>query len=318
MKSLKWFLWGLNICLLCVTIFLGYKIYNQKILAETNARISQTISQELTEVEKHQDYALQSGMIDQTFVSVAYPTDASKKVIKAVETEMKSYVEKSFGKSEKVGEVRHLAFLNATSSDLGLDKVKKYSLQVSRYENTEKTIKKVEENHIKDILVDNEGNVFSLAQLVSDEGFLKEKLLGKLEVALNESNQLNDSTKSQVENLRQNDFKNLSFNLTEGQLTINLPEKIADQESISLPLSDLYEKIDSNYLMGSDLESYNAYQEEKVRAEERAKSLMSGHPQVALEGKVVALTFDDGPNPASTPRILDTLKQYNADRKSVV
>lgn len=33
---------------------------------------------------------------------------------------------------------------------------------------------------------------------------------------------------------------------------------------------------------------------------------------VKTEQKVIALTFDDGPNPAYTPQILDLLKQYNA------
>lgn len=308
MKVLKWFLWILNVCLLGVALFLGVKIYENKVIADANERVAQAISLEEKEMTKNHDCALQSGMIDKTFVSVAYPIDESKKIIGAVENEMKTYVKKEFGSSDKVSDVENLAFLDTKSSDTGIEKVKKYSLHLRRYHNGKEAVTKVKDTAIKEILVGQDGTVFELTKLVSDGNFLKEKLLKKLENSLTEANQLNDNTKPQLDSLKQQDVKTLTFDVSNGLLNVTLPDKIGNQDKISLPLSDIFEKIDANYLKGSDLEAYKAYQAEKKRAE----ALASGRLQVAIEGKVVALTFDDGPNSSSTPRILDTLKQYNA------
>ena len=58
-----------------------------------------------------------------------------------------------------------------------------------------------------------------------------------------------------------------------------------------MPVSSFFEVIQSSYLLDKDAELYKAYYEKKNR-------------------KVVALTFDDGPNPATTNQALDTLSKY--------
>ena len=62
-------------------------------------------------------------------------------------------------------------------------------------------------------------------------------------------------------------------------------------DEIALPVSSFFEVIQSSYLLDKDAELYKAYYEKKNR-------------------KVVALTFDDGPNPATTNQALDTLSKY--------
>lgn len=51
---------------------------------------------------------------------------------------------------------------------------------------------------------------------------------------------------------------------------------------------------------------------ERQQEEERLKRIREQQAIAPVEGKVIALTFDDGPDPALTPKILATLAKYNA------
>jgi len=69
----------------------------------------------------------------------------------------------------------------------------------------------------------------------------------------------------------------------------------------------------ANKKIGRELEKARAEEaarkaEELARAEEAERAQQR---QRANEGKVVYLTFDDGPSTAVTPRVLDVLKQYD-------
>ncbi|HEL0558107.1 polysaccharide deacetylase [Streptococcus equi subsp. zooepidemicus Sz105] len=70
---------------------------------------------------------------------------------------------------------------------------------------------------------------------------------------------------------------------------------------MSIPLASLFDVINPDFLEGSDKTAYDDYLEEK-KAKEAEK-----------EGqKLVALTFDDGPDPVTTPQVLDILAKYQA------
>ncbi|WP_438838047.1 polysaccharide deacetylase family protein [Streptococcus pluranimalium] len=66
-------------------------------------------------------------------------------------------------------------------------------------------------------------------------------------------------------------------------------------KELSLPLTSIFDAIQGTYLTGNDLTRYQDYQEEKKKNLKR-----------------VALTFDDRPNPDTTPRVLKILDQYDA------
>lgn len=83
------------------------------------------------------------------------------------------------------------------------------------------------------------------------------------------------------------DWKSISFTYQKGQLHLT--------NSVSLPLSSFLDAIEPKYLQGDDLASYQEY---LAKTREHLKR--------------VALTFDDGPNPVTTPQVLDILKRYNA------
>lgn len=90
---------------------------------------------------------------------------------------------------------------------------------------------------------------------------------------------------------------------------------------LELPFAELYDFFNNDYLTGEARMAYETYLAEKAEAERLAREaaeraaaelrqqrVITKGPEGA--GKVVALTFDDGPRRETTPRILDTLNQH--------
>lgn len=69
-------------------------------------------------------------------------------------------------------------------------------------------------------------------------------------------------------------------------------------KTIQVPLQELFDVIDSNFLTGQSKIDFTEYQKAKEAAL---------HPK-----KLVALTFDDGPNPLTSPLVISILQKYNA------
>lgn len=87
------------------------------------------------------------------------------------------------------------------------------------------------------------------------------------------------------------DISQWTFSYEKGKL--NLFYKNNERVSkVEIALPALYEVIDEHYLKGEDLAAYQSYQAKKQQ-------------------KLVALTFDDGPNAATTPQALDILAKYH-------
>lgn len=70
-------------------------------------------------------------------------------------------------------------------------------------------------------------------------------------------------------------------------------------DKISLPLSDLFDIVNPDLLEGDIKVAYDDYQKKKEEEQQKDK-------------KIVALTFDDGPNPVTTPQVLAILAKYHA------
>ncbi|EGJ27144.1 polysaccharide deacetylase family protein [Streptococcus porcinus] len=85
--------------------------------------------------------------------------------------------------------------------------------------------------------------------------------------------------------------------------TLLINEKgIIVQDKKIIPFQNLFDVIDSQYLKGQIKNDYEHYLKKK-KEEADAK---------ASKEKMVALTFDDGPNPATTPKVLELLSKYGA------
>lgn len=75
-------------------------------------------------------------------------------------------------------------------------------------------------------------------------------------------------------------------------VTLALPENPLQQATMSLPLTAIQDYTDHGFI------------EPSLLSEET-------HPPLDPNKKYIALTFDDGPNPITTPRLLDILKEKN-------
>lgn len=75
---------------------------------------------------------------------------------------------------------------------------------------------------------------------------------------------------------------------------------ILDKEFV-IPLKSLFDVINPDYLETADRAAYDEYLAKK-KAEEKMQQTQ----------KLVALTFDDGPDPVTTPQVLDILAKYKA------
>ncbi len=67
-------------------------------------------------------------------------------------------------------------------------------------------------------------------------------------------------------------------------------------KKLTIPLTTLFDVINPDFLANSDRAAYDNYRTYKEQ-----------HPK-----KLVALTFDDGPDPTTTPQVLDILAKYQA------
>lgn len=80
---------------------------------------------------------------------------------------------------------------------------------------------------------------------------------------------------------------------------------------ISIPYTQFYPYLNNDYYEEIISENEITQQIEKTKKEKQQKEAESNN-NTLNEKKLIALTFDDGPHPTETKRILKTLEEYNA------
>lgn len=99
------------------------------------------------------------------------------------------------------------------------------------------------------------------------------------------------------------DLNAISFSYGDSQLTLQLPDGYGINQLV-LPISDLYPVVKSDYLVDADKVGYDEYMAAQVVDKKHLRQ--------------VALTFDDGPNPNTTPVVLDLLKNIMPKQLSLL
>ena len=159
-----------------------------------------------------------------------------------------------------------------------------YDLSSFKVEETEKT-------SLESIYVTEEGKTFTLDQLFTDTSKAKEIFLKEMKTFLTDK-KLNQEKIDQVVKEFSNKYLSAwNFDYKDSQIILYPSQKVENIDEITMPVSTFFNVLQSSYLQGKDAELYKAYFEKKNK-------------------KVVALTFDDGPNPATTKQALDTLSKY--------
>ncbi|EGP67386.1 polysaccharide deacetylase [Streptococcus sp. oral taxon 056 str. F0418] len=152
-------------------------------------------------------------------------------------------------------------------------------------------IHKGEASQIATSYIDQDGNFFTLDKLFQNADVTKEIFLNVI-AGLLTFRQVNEVDQTEIlTKLKESDLSQWSFRYENSHFSIRLSKELQGLTNIDVPLSSLYSQINANYLTGVDLESYQSFQEKRHE-------------------KMVALTFDDGPDAKTTPQALDILKKY--------
>ncbi|WP_061865653.1 peptidoglycan-N-acetylglucosamine deacetylase PgdA [Streptococcus oralis] len=159
-----------------------------------------------------------------------------------------------------------------------------YDLSASKVEEKEKT-------SLGKIFLTEDGKDFDLSKLFKDASKAKELLLTQIKSTL-EDKKLDQAKIDQViKSFTDQELTSWTFDYKDSQIILYPANAGETVEEIALPISSFFDVVESSYLLEKDAELYQAYFVKKNK-------------------KVVALTFDDGPNPSTTPQALDTLAKY--------
>ena len=159
-----------------------------------------------------------------------------------------------------------------------------YDLSASKVEEKEKT-------SLGKIFLTEDGKAFDLSKLFKDASKAKELLLSQIKSTL-EDKKLDQTKIDQVLKIfTDQDLSSWSFDYKDSQLILYPADPGETLEEIALPISSFFDVLESSYLLEKDAELYKKVQAEKHK-------------------KVVALTFDDGPDGNTTPQALDILAKY--------
>lgn len=205
-------------------------------------------------------------------------------------------------------------------AETGLNGVRQVELHYSSYHKGLWSVKPVDDTVLYRYHIDKDYQAFALHQLVPDQERLVEEITNTLaDQAVSDSDAIVEdmvkATAEQAIKVGQVSLDRVTYQKDSLLLTsplLGTPVKV--------PYASLFDVIDSDYLTGKSKKAYDTYLAEKEaeeaarKAEEEAirrTNLFNNGPVLAGE-RVVALTFDDGPDRRTTPQVLDILARYNA------
>ncbi|MDU3085225.1 MAG: polysaccharide deacetylase family protein [Streptococcus mitis] len=270
-------IFSVSICVLGLMI--GYKIYTK-----------QSFEQKIESLKKEKDDQLSEGNQKDHFRKgqvevIAYYPLQGEQVISSVKEIMTQDIK------ENLEDKENLVFYYTEKQDSTLKGIVNRSVMKQVYDLTSLKVEETEKTSLAKVHLTEDGKPFTLDQLFSDASKAKEQLIKELTSFLQDKKLEQEKVDQIVKGLSDQDLSAWNFDYKDSQILIYPSQPIENLDEIALPVSSFFEVIQSSYLLDKDAELYKAYYEKKNR-------------------KVVALTFDDGPNPATTNQALDTLSKY--------
>ncbi|KXT79725.1 Peptidoglycan N-acetylglucosamine deacetylase [Streptococcus sp. DD11] len=160
--------------------------------------------------------------------------------------------------------------------------------QVQKMEISKGEVRQIAASYIR-----QDGSRLTLDQLFTNGEAAKELFLSEIASQLT-FRQVDEGGQTEVmTSLSQTELSQWTFRYENSHFSIGLPKEVQGLTSLDIPLSSFYNCINPDYLTGADLESYQSFEAKRHE-------------------KMVALTFDDGPEAKTTPQALDILKKYGA------
>lgn len=277
----------LVVMMVCASWF-AVKAYEKRL-------VSDFISERQSQLGKT-DADLQAGKIGHTYVSAYFPKDQIGKRVPAVEAALYDCVAEKLGHADPKGTVRHLFFVSTKDEETHFPTVRQTRIETESYQVKGFSIKETKESQAGHLLLTEDNQVFTLVTFASNADLLRSLLSKEIEKTATEQGLSAEEASQKVAAFEAVDLANLEFHYEASQLTVKLPETVGIA-AVTVPIASLFEAVKSQYLAEEDRKSYEAYQAEK---------------EAKKNQKMIALTFDDGPSPATTPQVLATLKKHQA------
>lgn len=262
--------------IICAIVLLGILIVQYEVIKKDLSKVAKS---ELAYGQRQGAVTL----VRKGSTYVYYPSSDEGKLHGGVKKVLDKLAEEAKG-----GDYRFIGF---RYSDSNLNEVKHAQVYQHTYYKGLSSLKKGKAKDLASFFVTSEHERLDLPDFLSRTTDLK----ADLETRIGQDQSLSHKEVEKVlASLKKTKLSHLAFDYANNQVTFKLAGK-----TISLPLTGLYNILNPSYLKGDDLEAYKSYKQGDGRLEK-----MSGH--------VVALTFDDGPNPDTTPQVLKILKKYKA------
>lgn len=270
-------IFSVSICVLGSII--GYKIYTK-----------QSFEQKIESLKKEKDDQLSEGNQKEHFRKgqaevIAYYPLQGEQVISSIKGIMTQDIK------ENLEDKENLVFYYTEKQDSTLKGIVNRSVMKQVYDLTSSKVEETEKTSLAKVHLTEDGKPFTLNQLFSDASKAKEQLLKEITFFLQDKKLEQEKVDHIVKGLSDQDLSAWNFDYKDSQIILYPSPAVENLEEITLPVSALFDVIQSSYLLEKDAALYQSYFDKKHQ-------------------KVVALTFDDGPNPATTPQALETLAKY--------
>ena len=270
-------IFSVSICVLGSMI--GYKVFSK-----------QSFEQNIESLKKEKDDQLSEGNQKDHFRKgqaevIAYYPLQGEQVISSIKGIMTQDIKDNLEDKE------NLVFYYTEKQDSTLKGIVNRSVMKQVYDLTSSKVEETEKTSLAKVHLTEDGKSFTLDQLFSGASKAKEQLIKEITSSLQDKKLEQEKIDQIVKGFSDQDLSAWNFDYKDSQIILYPSQSVENLNEIALPVSSFFELIQSSYLLDKDAELYKAYFEKKNR-------------------KVVALTFDDGPNPATTNQALDTLSKY--------
>ena len=292
MKKLGILLGALCISICTFLLFYGDTAYQKWQDYNFQSQVKKIV-QDGDKLELAKDSSVKSGWLKDKYIKVYYPnsnTEQAAEIKTWLDVATKGLQEGSLNFDKDIKEIEFYGVVNKESN---FTSVKEVSLKKVSHKIESKKISSAEETIVSSIYLDKDNNEFTLSSLFTSPDDAKQKFLVRIKQQLAVQGASEEDINQIITKLRDQDMVTWKFTYNESKFKINVESNTSKINSVEISINDLYKYIDETYLKGEDLEKYKAYIKKRSR-------------------KAVALTFDDDPNPNTTPIALELLKKYNA------
>ena len=288
---------GIILAVLCMIVCTFLLFFGDKALQKWQEYNFQSEVKKLVEDEDKSELAknssVKAGWLGDKYVKVYIPnlnTEQANKINERLNDVTQGLVEGSLNFNK---DIREVVFYGVEEKESNFTNVNEVSVKKISHRVESRKVESAGESIVSSIYLDKDNKEFTLSSLFSSPDIAKQKFLSKIKQQLAVKGLSEEVINQNIINLRDQDMATWKFNYTDSKFNINIEPNKEDINSVEIPVNDLFKYIDETYLKGEDLEKYNEYIKKRSR-------------------KAVALTFDDGPNPNTTPVALELLKKYNA------